>query len=186
MIKTLYLNKKGYTLIEMIIVLAVISLLLPMIFSVMYVILRQQIKIYRVVETKREGDRIMLFIKEKVLREAYMIRDSAGIERCILPNVPYSDTPNLVFKKGPNATDASFAFYLSGESIFFNDFITLNTPLNKSTVRITTFNVSCNKRTVDHSPLIDISFTIFYNDPTITAEEGNVSFPYRTKIRLRQ
>ena len=61
---------KGFTLIETIVVIAVIGLTLPVLFATILTLMRQQIKIYRLSQVKREGDYIINLMENTIRNRA--------------------------------------------------------------------------------------------------------------------
>jgi len=59
-------RNSAFTLVEIIIVLAIIGVLLPIVFSILFTITRQQTKIYRLSEAKQQGDFVMAFMKSQI------------------------------------------------------------------------------------------------------------------------
>jgi len=184
-------HKKSFTLLEMLIVMTIVAIILPTVFAIVFVIMRQQVRIYRVIETRRQGDYILSYMKDRIIR-------SKGIENTL---GPVCDTSGFSFQtasadEGNDITlidqnDAQYKFVQSGTNINFHDLSVvpnLVTPLNTSPVQIVadTFYIACFRRATYSSPLITISFDITYFDPTVTAQEGTVTIHYQTKVKLRE
>ncbi|CAN5206456.1 hypothetical protein BH09PAT2_BH09PAT2_09460 [soil metagenome] len=186
--------REGYTLIEMVIVLSILSMIIPIIFSIIYVLLNQQVKIYRLVETKRQGDRIMSFMKEKISREAVDIQNASAVARC----ATYTGNPetttdgnDFVFLKDKTATPATFKFFVNSSNLLAQDSTLLpSTSLNDNKVKITNFQIECFKKNTttpfqSNVLLIGFSYTVQFVDTTPTTAEGTTSLQYQTKISLR-
>jgi len=65
--------KKSFTLIETIVVIAVIGLTLPVLFATILTLMRQQIKIYRLSQVKREGDYIINLMENTIRNRAVTV-----------------------------------------------------------------------------------------------------------------
>ncbi len=188
---------KGYSLIEMLIVLSILSIILPVVFSIIYVLLNQQIKIYRLIETKRQGDRVLSFMKEKILREAVMLEDSAGTARCqTYTGVPETTTDgqDFIFKKSTDAASSTFNFYVNNNALFIADSDGMATSsIHNTKVRISNFQIECYRRNSSLSAtdpsrnivMIGLRYTVEFIDNTPTTAEGTTSLSYMSKIRLR-
>ncbi len=182
---------------EMLIVISILSIVLPAVFSIIYTLLNQQVKIYRIIETKRQGDRIMSFMKEKITREALGIRNATGTLRCTNYTGAVESTANgndFVFLKTAVANGPSFNFYLANSTFFIQDTGGLtNTSLHDSKVRVSNFQIQCFRRNVMTSlsqpgknvVLVGFTYTVEFVDNTPTQAEGTTSLQYQTKIMLR-
>lgn len=190
-------TKRGYTLVEMLIVLSIISVIFPVVFSILYILLNQQVKLYRIIETKRQGDRIMSFMKEKISREAVVIKNAAGTPRCDLyTGIPETtaDGNDFIFRKSTDPLAPSFNFYVTTSTLLTQDSAGLpSTSLHDNRVRITNFQIECFRRNNTISPaqpnkhviMVGFSYTVEFIDNTPTQAEGTTSLQYHTKIRLR-
>ena len=97
--------KKGFTLIETIVVVAVIGLTLPVIFSIFFVLFQQQTKIYRLNTVKKEGDYVINLIENTIRDDAVTILSSnspippdATNLKCANDSTSYSSTSSLTFQ----------------------------------------------------------------------------------------
>ncbi len=177
-------KKKGFTILEMIIVVGLLVILLPTIFAILSTILRQQLRLYRMVEVKRQGDAALSFIKGKILREGVAIENLAGTAQCTsdaAPNNQYTTTIGNQFKF--QRTDGSeYYFWLSGNSLqYVQTGPSVTTNLTASTVTVSDLVLSCFRRTIKtNTPImIQISYTV-----TSVGTTSNISLPYKTKVRL--
>lgn len=182
------INKKGYTLIEMLVVLVIISLTLPLIFTILSVILQQQLKIYRLIEVKKQGDFVMGFMKNKIATEALRISSQANpvLERCTLTSPSYSAPGGTNFYL-LNAANQPFRFIISGNQLMVNTVSTNTTStLTTNSVIIRNLQFSCVKRSTLAVPLVQISFDIEYNNGTSAPDAAETAqLTYATKVRLR-
>src|SRR3989344_3748847 len=99
-------KKKGFTMIEMLIVITLFIILLPTIFAILSTILRQQLRMYRMVEAKRQGDAALTFMKERILREGITIRNSSG-------TISYCDSATPPNNQFATSNGTNFRFLLS-------------------------------------------------------------------------
>ena len=178
-------KQKGFTMIEMLIVISLFIILLPTIFAILSTILRQQLRMYKIVEAKRQGDAALAFMKERILREGIAIKNSSGAttycESATPPNNQYatSNGADFRFQLIPNGSQYYY-FRQTGTRI---DYVTtspaLTTSLTANTVQVSNFQISCFRRTLNSPPMIQISYTVTTTDNTST-----ISLPYKTKVRL--
>lgn len=190
-------TKRGYTIIEMLIVITLLTIIMPAVFSIIYTLLSHQMKIYRIIETKRQGDRIMSFMKEKIMRETMGIKRANNTIRCGSYTATPETTTNgndFLFMKTTDPAGPSFSFYLVNSTFFVQD--TLGLPsisLHDSKVRISNFQIECFRRNASTSPAqpnknvitVGFTYTVEFVDNSPTLLEGTTSLQYQTKIRLR-
>ncbi|MDO8496936.1 MAG: type II secretion system protein [bacterium] len=182
--------KKGFTFIEIIVVLGIITIVLPALFSIIFVILQQQNKVYRLSQVKREGD-YALSIMEHVIRNygtavyygappTYLDTpkcDTAG------SSAPYSSTMYLKDIYGNwlhfyTVDDAGSTKIASESAQFTSGFLTTNK------VKIINYSISCSRTNTFSPPLVTISFTAQYNTDS-TDPKDTASLTYQTSIKLR-
>lgn len=185
-------NKKSFTLIETIVVVAVLGLMLPVVFSIFFVLLQQQTKIYRLNTTKKEGDYIISLIGNTIRNDAVTILsnnspippDTTNTE-CDTDSSLYSSNSNLYFldKEG-----AWFGYLINGTAIASSSAALPAINLNSLKTRITGFSISCSRKFQYSQPSVALSFDIeFCNDVACsqTRPEETSSLHYQTKIKLR-
>lgn len=95
--------KKAFTLIETMISLGVISIVIPVIFSLLFISLRAELKIKALKEVKNNGDFALAYISENVRENAYkpVNCDSSGSEITTNRNVTsvcFKTTDNKCFE----------------------------------------------------------------------------------------
>ncbi len=175
-------QSKGYTILEMLIVIAIVGVIMPAIFSILFVILQQQQKINEIVQTKRQGDYILSFMKEKIQREATGIRDATGTNpQCNTAGSSY----NLPMRFA-RAT-SQFWYSYSAEGLTHVDTAPnpdLSVQLHSDKIRVTQFGMECAKATADSRPIVSLSFTLQYVSPIVDTQLGTTELTYQTKIRL--
>lgn len=182
------LFKKGYTLIEMIVVIAIIGVVLPTIFTILFVIIQQQLKIYRLIEVKKQGDFVLSFMRNKIETEAVKISSKSDIitERCATTPSSYEPTTQDFYFL--NKDNNVFVFRTDSDgNLVLNNFATgIPTALTTSKVAIKNLTLKCIKKSNLASPLVQISFTVEYNNSSanVSAEEVAV-LNYKTKLRLK-
>ncbi|HRN69881.1 MAG TPA: prepilin-type N-terminal cleavage/methylation domain-containing protein [Candidatus Woesebacteria bacterium] len=148
------MNKKAFTLIEMLIVLTVTAILIPTVFSIVIVIMRQQVRIYKVVETRRQGDYILTFIKEKLVRSSQMLDFSTGNPLCTAANsnsAVYSESnggSNIAFLDNQDVQYRIFAQTASGVTnlMYASPATASGITINNNLVQVTDFSLQCGRR----------------------------------------
>jgi len=192
------IKNKGFTLIEIIVVMAVLAILLPTVFSVIYIIMQQQLRVHKLTETKRQGDAIMAYMKETIARDAWGVSDEVGGVECNTAGSTYHDFANFFFFVGNNTPPDIFTFrlypsgnisyehyfYHGGFGMYVND---LSANLNATdVVSVSGFDIECRKRDNNSYPVIAFSYDVTFVDTTPTAQEGVVTLHYQTKVKLRR
>jgi prepilin-type N-terminal cleavage/methylation domain-containing protein len=187
-------KKRGFTFIEMLVVLAVIAVALPSLFLIVYAILQQQVKIYRLTEVKRQGDYLINNMVSLIRNSGtglYRYNGVTGIPVCdSTANSPYpssgNGTTNLYFK---DRTGTWFAFAYSGTQVASQSGSAIGTlsgvNLTTSKVKVSNLSFACTKASTFSAPLVTVGFTIKYNSTSATREEENATLDYQTFVKLQ-
>ncbi|MFA9288589.1 MAG: prepilin-type N-terminal cleavage/methylation domain-containing protein [Weeksellaceae bacterium] len=180
-------KKTGFTLIEILIVIGIIGVIIPTLFTIIFIILQQQARIYRLVETKRQGDYMLTFIKEKITREAGGIVNELGETQCNVTgdqHVSSNSGDQFTFTTKNDASE-TFDFTTNNSILTYSENTGLTTNMHNANVQIDGIAFSCIKRTAFSQPLITVNFNVTFYDPTPTDREGTVELPYQSKFLLR-
>lgn len=193
-------RNRGFTLVEVVIVLAIIGIMLPIVFSVMFTVARQQNKIYRLSEAKTEGDYAMAFIKTYIRNNGDRIfKDpDLGFEACFDSSEPdnqhLSQDGDEFYIRQVDSDDEAFQFYadeyetMNGNShkqIIFNQAGT-KYPLTSTRMVISNFEISCFRRTAASQGFVFISFALYYKTDLATARPEDIAIlNYSGIARLR-
>lgn len=189
-------RKKGYTIIEMMLVIGLIALLMPAVFSILYVIMQQQVKIYELTETKRQGDYVMQLMKEKIMRDAVSLRrDDDGIftNIAVFTNICNSTGSNFTSVNNGvdfvflNDLNNPFQYVLSGNTLRYREIGAPNVDaaLNSNRVIITNFQINCAVKATYTDPVVSFSYTAQYNRAVPNPQLGTTQLQYQTKVKLR-
>ncbi len=180
--------KKGFTLIETIVVIAVIGMTLPVLFAIILTLTRQQVKIYRLSQIKREGDYLL-----NVLGNS--IRDNATSIHSGIP-----DESNIVCEDiGTSDSSASRLYfldknkrwfgYLSNSTWVASESASQTYYLTSDKTLISYFTIYCSRGAKYAAPSILFSFDICYDTGagscTSTRPEEVTSLHYQSRIKLR-
>lgn len=183
------IKKKAFTLIEIVVVIAVISLILPVVFSIFFVLLQQQTKIYRLNTVKKEGDYVINLIDNTLKERAVTIHTATppndANKVCTSGPPPYSSISKLYFL---DQNGAWFGYILNGNSIATASAGIPLIDFTSSKVRISSFSISCLRHNPFSKSVVSLSFNIEYcaNDAcNQTRPEETASLFYQTKIKLR-
>lgn len=182
--------KKSFTLIETVVVVAVIGLTLPILFTIILTLMKQQLKIYRLSQVKRGGD-YLINIMENI------IRDNAIT---IHTTTPPSDA-NIICKNiGTSASGTSLYFldknkkwfgYLATGNSVASTSANLASPINMTSSKtiVSNFSIYCSRNSIYSPASILLGFDICYDTGggicTSTRPEEITSIHYQTRIKLR-
>ncbi len=177
-------NKKAFSLIEVVVVMAVVALVVPAIFSIVFAVLKQQVKLYHMTELKRQGDTILNILQTHI-KPAYGIYDVSSIPLCAAPNYLPLDQNGINNFYKSDLNDYS-SIYLNGTVLNFSKIATIGgipqiTGLTNSHTVMTKYLVSCARANSYAPVVVTINYTIGYGK-TLSPTE---TLTYRTKIVVR-
>lgn len=174
------MRKKAFTLIEVMVVITVIGLVVPTLFYMIFSILLQQVKIYRLSEVKRQGDFALTVMLGTIRNSGVSIYDSTNsTEIC----KDAGDTGDADYFH--DAYDNWFRFYINNNKISSGSAVPgATTDLTRSNVVISNFTMTCNRTATFSAPIVEVKFTITAGDGSSRAEE-KASLTYQTRVKLR-
>jgi len=187
--------KKSFTLIETIVVIAVIGLTLPVLFATILTLMRQQIKIYRLSQVKREGDYIINLMENTIRNRAVTVHSGQPTDN------------NLVCQDGDYNPPSGALYFLDEDKqwfgyLFENNSIAsksadldnlpdiLTFPLTSSKILVdNTFSISCSRTSAYLPVSILLDFDICYYTGagicTSSRPEEITSLHYQMRVKLR-
>lgn len=201
--------KRGFTLIEVVVVIAVISITLPVIFSVMTIVAKQQGKIFRLSEAKQQGDFALNFIQDYIQTNADEIYRSYDGNSYLSPlctevgtaettqtgtdfYFPKKQIPNEYFRfLNQRATIALDGGGTREISQIFLDDNGETKRLTTNNVKIENFEMECYRKNADTPPFVKVAFIVYYTGNSdafnlnTAAKEELAILNYRTVIQLR-
>lgn len=185
--------KKSFTLIEMLVVIAVVSLVVPAIFAIIFGIMRGETKVYRLSRVKEEGDFVLNTIANTVRNNALTLHSATPISDantvCRDAGTSASLPIYFVDQEGQWFNFSSSANYIASDSANFAD--PLN--LNSSRTVVSNLTMSCDRDAVYSGATVSLSFDVCYYNasdtcpPTVASirPEEKAWLHYQTKIKLR-
>lgn len=183
---------KGFTLIETIVVIAVIGLTLPVLYAINFAIMRQQVKIYRLSQIKREGDYLINIIENTVKDRAVTIHSiSPALETNIVCNKDPSEYSSLTELYFLDKGGQWFGYKYEGSKISSKSADLTNPSINliSSKTLVSNFSISCAKDTIYSPASVSFAFDVCYDAGaglcTSTRPEEVNSIHYQTRIKLR-
>lgn len=188
-------SPKGFTLIEMLVVVGVVSFILPAVFAIIFTILRQQAKIYALQEVKRQGDFVLNTIRMNLKNNATTIHTAfpPTDSNQVCNSTGSSGSGTLYFQDRVNnyfsyvvINDSNGIPLIASNSSIpaSNPYPATTTNLTNDKTKTTSFSISCIRNASFSPPVIGISYQLQYNT-TSTRPEDIASFTYQTKIQLR-
>jgi prepilin-type N-terminal cleavage/methylation domain-containing protein len=182
------IKQSGFTLIEILMVLGIIVVVIPSIMSISYVILSEQLRIYRLTETKRQGDYIMNVMKEKIARDANRLFDnSTSSNVCNTAGSSFTSLAGTTFDF-IDIDGNTFSFREVENNLIITDLTvlpTITSNLNDARVMITNLTIECARKALLSGPLVGFAFDVTFFDATPTEREGTITLHYQTKVKLR-
>ena len=178
--------KKSFTLIEMIVVIAVIAMTLPSIYAIVFGIAQQQTKIYRISKVKKEGDYLLNLVTNTIKNNAVSIHSSTPAtdlnEICLLVESPAPATSLYFLDSTNNWFGYSFASNIISSA---SSNLAVPIALNSTKILINNFTIGCEKTALFSSTNVLISYDIYYNSGASTRPEEIANLHYQTRIKIR-
>lgn len=182
--------KKTFTLIETIVTLAILGLITPIIFTIIFVISREEIKTKKLSQIKREGDYIINNISYLIKNSAVSIHSSSPPDET---NIICNNESFILSFLGLNFKDKQnnwFRLFLNNNKISsYSSIINSSLDLNSNNVKIYNFSIACENNSTYSSAIVSINFDICYkgskSDCSLNSQEDPPPLHYQTKIKLR-
>lgn len=170
-------QKSGFSLVEILVVLAVLGIMLPAFFSLVFSVLRQQVKLQYMSRVKREGDAAFALMREVARDRSVRLTDApSGAGICETAGTSantvyfYDETGNWI------------TFILQNNQIVAQR-NTGSETLTSSNVTVSGLTVSCVRKARYAAPLVSMSFTV--SSENVGRSEAKASLPYRTSVVMR-
>lgn len=196
------MNKKSFTFIEMVVVISVMLFIVPALFSVIFMILREQARVIKLAIVKREGDYLLNSIANTIRNEATSVHSfKPPNEGNVICNsvYNYSTTSAALYFKDKRGNWFGYTQEVSNLSSLSSSFTTFptSTPsptpvtytLNSLNTKVRNFTIGCKTNYAYGFPLVNISFDICFKTALGYCDtpkpEENVNLHYETKIKLR-
>jgi prepilin-type N-terminal cleavage/methylation domain-containing protein len=184
------MKNHGFTFIEIVVVIAVLIIALPSLFSIIFTILQQQTKLNRISVVKREGDYAVNILKNNIRNRAYKLYSNTNTP--VNPDDEIcsdlsSETPISMFADNNNNW---FIFDVIGERIASTS-ATIIDPLylTSTQVAISNFDIFCSRSNKFAPATVFISFHVCYKGKALTCPveraEETASLDYQSYITIR-
>lgn len=183
--------KKGLTILELIIVIAIIAVSLPAIFGIFFIMLQSQKKIFILQKIKKNGDNV-LNTMQNVIRsdkiEGSIFSDSSLTNEVCSTKYNSSSLssygPASLYFKLANSTSYLY-FTKNGNQIILNNSGAVYNLTESGNIKADVFETSCKRTDNLYSPpIITIKLTLSNLDPNAQQSE-KASLNFQTTIKLR-
>jgi len=171
--------RKGFTLIEFLVVLSIIIFIVPSVFGLIYSLLRQQSRIVALQEVKRQGDLAFNHMKVSIKNNAVSTYNgSLASPVAICATTGPSSTGASMYFLNATGLNSYFGYRLSGTTLQYEQTPATSTELTNSSVVVSNLVLGCTKTSEFAPPLVNVSFTV-------TQPANNVSLSYKTLIKIK-
>lgn len=197
-------RKSAFTLVEVIIVLSIISLTFPLLFSTLFVVSRQQVSTNRLTDVKQQGDAVMNYLTTQMRNNAIQIQTYNGVNwvsacenaSTAAEKITNSTTPPLYgsisFLDGETQTNSVFTISKGqlcrqtrpddSASIKLD---TCEEPLTNRSVVVSNLVIQCINVDTTTSPFVEISFVLTGAKGQAAGVEPT-TMNFSTKVQLRR
>ena len=173
-------KRHGFTFFELIVAVAVVSLILPTVFTIIFIMIRQQLVLYGYREIKKQGDSVYSNIQQLITENGIMVTDSNYTYKEICPIYP---TPSITMGSDLYLLDTQ----MNGITITGNTQIAsisastnITTYLTSNDVTISGLTFTCYKTNAYSPSVITVSYAVNKN-----VLQHTISLQYRFKAQLR-
>lgn len=182
-------NLPGFTFIEIAVVVGVISIALPTIYAIFFLILQQQVKLLRLTEVKRQGTFLNDTMTTLVRNNAtgiYKAQNGAQVcSNAVAGDKSYS-TGTLYFK---DKQSNWFDFNITSQKIASESSVAttsyLTAPTTPTKVLVTSFTSQCSV-TSYATPIVIFTYDMCYNiNGSCGSGSDEVSFHFQPTVKLR-
>ncbi len=187
--KILSHHHRGFTLIEVIVVISTLAFTLPIVTIILFIIIRQQIAVTRMAESKRQGDQATALIQNVLTQEVDRMYGNGGVVVCENDTGVIQD---ILFFMDKNGDDIQFGVSNGVLNITrVTSGVESTEPLTNSQKVIVEnsltypFTVQCIRNRTYTDPIVGISFSVIPFGNFRTEELTTMRLHYSTKVIIR-
>lgn len=180
----------GFTFIEMLIVVAVLAIALPALFSVLFVILKQQNKIYRLSEIKRQGDFAVSVMSNTIRNHAEATYSSTTMTDANRVCADADEEYSLPYFQDNTNGASWFRYSFSSNKIASASSVAgASGDLTNSLVVVQANGaeplIKCERAGLYSPPTVVIKFTMCYQSCSLTNPADIASMDYSVRVPLK-
>lgn len=170
---------------EILVVTGIIGIMIPVIFTVVFAIVRQEARVFALNTVKTQGDFILNNMKFNIRNYAISVHSANPATDANEVCTTSSPSPAVQNPLVLRDRDGNSFFYSVTAGAIASNSSQLATPLALTTakVQVTGLTMSCNMPSQFSAPIVTVSYTVNYVS-SVTGEAA-ASLPYQTKIKLR-
>lgn len=162
----------------------IIGIMIPVIFTIVFAIVRQEARVFALHTVKSQGDFILNNMKFNIRNSAISVHSSYPATDANEVCTTASSTPSALNPLVLRDRDGNSFYYSVTSGTIASNSSKLATPLSltNSKVSISGLALSCNLPAQFSSPIVTVSYMVNYST---ASGESPASLPYQTKIILR-
>lgn len=176
-------SKRSFTLIETIIVLAIMSTFLPLLISLFFVIVQSQYRVYMIKQIQLQGSQALSTMRKTIATQAKDV--GTTLLDCPLKSLYPIPTPQTTIKL--TTKNGEFSYFAENNMIASSSAVygvTNKLYLTDENVSITDLYFTCTRSNKYGQPLIYIHF-IMSNKEGVQRTEEKLQLPFQSYIRLK-
>lgn len=198
-------HKLGFTLVEVIIVLSIIALSFPILFSTLFVVTRQQVATNRLTDVKQQGDAVMNYLTTQIRNNAIQIqtfngvnwvsaceRAGSGVEKITNSTTPQPFYGSISFLNGETQSDSIFKVakgqlcrQTRPDAPASIDTTVCEEALTNRSVVVSNLVIQCINIDTTTSPFVEISFVLTGAKGEVVGVDST-TMNFSTKVQLRR
>ncbi|HLD26525.1 MAG TPA: prepilin-type N-terminal cleavage/methylation domain-containing protein [Patescibacteria group bacterium] len=180
---------RGFTIIELIVVIGIIGITIPAIFGIFFTMLQARAKTYVLQEVKRNGDNAVNIMETLIKQRAVGIYSDQTLitEICSTASSQSQLNDQLYFKDKDGAVfyfiyDGASPSKIASRTASATDIYNLT---NQKVSVESSFSMQCFRKNTFSPPIVRIDFDVVSYSPTSTRQEENAKIHYTTQVKLR-
>lgn len=199
-------KRRGFTLVELVVVVAIITVSVPAIFSLFFSIFRARSKIYILQELKKNGDYSINVMSNLIKQRAISIHTDPGVadvgEICSTKSRLDSNSSSAVgqllyfkdldgrmfyFTTKYDRISSYSSFLKESDDDSTDDTIGVNSgSLMSGNTRVDNWGLSCYRTNPFSPPIVTVRFTVLPKKSSASSvQEERAGFDYAANIKLR-